>query len=225
MLFLCMINIFFYHIYHKFSLLCTLDLLCTSALYCVHAVYLRNFPKIKQKETNWCILAAVENVVKFHGGNILQHDIYEHYIEKFHHIENIDFDKVKDILEHHFAKEFSYRILNKHTSKIIGRTKDVISLIKNGICHDLSPILLVELPTCWYLPSYSTHCDHYAFTALGYSQNSILIWDTNPNIINIPVVVENEWVEKHLSSDLTTFWVIPNEKVETFENLIEGVLA
>jgi len=63
------------------------------------------------------------------------------------------------------------------------------------------------------------------FTALGVSQNSILIWDTNQKTINIPVVVENKWILNHLSPDLASFWVIPNEKLETFETLLKGVVA
>jgi hypothetical protein len=187
----------------------------------VHAIKLRQFPKIKQKGTNWCIPAAVENVIRFHGGHILQEDILNYYIEKYHHIEDIDVEKVHDILEHHFGKDYSYRILSKRTSQIIRTVMDVISLIKSGIRHDLPPIVLVELPSCWYLPGYSTRCDHYVFTALGFSQNSVLIWDTNPNTLNIPVVVENDWVKKHISPDMKTFWVIPNEKLETFENFIK----
>lgn len=189
------------------------------------AVKISRFPKIQQNNVNWCIPAAVENVTKFHEGYISQDDIVGYYIEKYHPIEDIDFDKVKDILEDYFAQDFSYKILNKHTSKIIGRGKDVIALIKSGVYHGIPPIILMEFPSCWYLPGYSTSCGHYVFTALGVSKNSVLIWDTNPKTINIPFVVENEWILKHLSSDLASFWVIPHKKRKTFETLLDGALA
>ena len=191
----------------------------------MQALKLVQFPKIKQKDTNWCIPAAVENVIRFHGGDVSQDDIFSYYIEKYHHIDDIDIDKVKDILERHFSQNYSYRIVSKRTSKIIREATDVVSLIKRGIHNGLPSILLVEFPSCWYLPGYSTHCDHYVFTTLGFSQNCILIWDTNPKTLNIPVVVENYWIKKHLSSNLLTFWVIPNKKLETFEELLTEILA
>ena len=188
---------------------------------CVQAIELKQFPKIKQKKKNWCIFAAVENIVKFHGGSILQDDINQYYIEKYHYIKDIDFNKVYDILTNHFTQDFSYIIINKRNNRSIKRAKDVIELVKKAVHNNIPAILLVDFPSCWYLPGYSTACDHYVFTVLGASQNSILIWDTSPKTINIPVVVENEWVINHLSSDLSSFWIIPNEKLETFENLIK----
>ena len=191
----------------------------------MYAIKLRQFPKIKQKEIKWCIPAAVENIIKYHGGHVSQEDIINRYVEKYHHIEDIDFQKVHDILEQHFSKDYCYRILGKRSSEIIRTAKDLIYLINSGILYDLLPIILVKFPSCWYLPGYSSGCAHYVFTALGFSQNSVLIYDTNPRTINIPVVVKNDWIKKHISPDLETLWIIPNEKLETFENFVNEVIA
>jgi|GEM_PF-7124256 len=39
------------------------------------AIQLARFPKIKHTHANWCIPAAVENMVRYHGGDIAQVDI------------------------------------------------------------------------------------------------------------------------------------------------------
>jgi len=67
-----------------------------------------NFPKIKQSTPIWCVPASIENVVKYHGEDISQVDIVIEFIQKFTEFRLICFERVKDILDVRYPKNFKF---------------------------------------------------------------------------------------------------------------------
>lgn len=143
----------------------------------------------------------------------------EWIVEEYGNIRNVDFQKLKALLKQYYGEDFTYEIIDKTSCASIKTRMDILPFIGQAIGSDMPPIVLMEFPSCWYLPGYSTHCDSYAITVLGVSHNHVLIWDTNPKVIALPVVVSIDWIKSHLSPTCQTLWIVPNNKLAEFERL------
>ena len=58
---------------------------------------LDKFPCIKQSTPLWCIPASVENVIKYHSGDISQVEIVIEFIQEYMDFKSICFEKVKKL--------------------------------------------------------------------------------------------------------------------------------
>ena len=187
------------------------------------AIQLARFPKIKHAQDNWCIPAAIENVVRYHGGDLSQQQIVAWIKEVSGSSEHIDIENVVGVLRKENGHGgFIYRTEQLSSQKKSMDTAAFFALVRAAITQNLPPIVVMEFPSCWYLPGYSAGCEHYVLTIIGITQNHVLIWDTNPAVMALPIVVSNEWILSHLSPATTMLWVIPCEKEERFHMLLTG---
>jgi hypothetical protein len=186
-------------------------------------VKLARFPKIKhlQGTEPCCIPASIENVVRYHGGDVSQQDIRAWCTERYGDADDIDLDKARQVMEETYGDGFSYHIKNRRNSSAISSEKDMLAAIQEAIDLDIPVIVQMNFPSCLYLPSYSTTSEQYVLTVLGASENHVLVWDTNPGVLALPVVVSREWMTDHMASGCTSLWIIPEGK----ENEVEALFT
>lgn len=117
--------------------------------------------------------------------------------------------------------KFAYQLQNKRGSDAISSEEDLLSLAERGVELDVPPVIQMDFPSCLYLPSYSRDTRQYVLTVLGTSENHLLIWDTNPGVLALPIVVSKEWMTEHMASSCTSLWIIPTGREKEVEVLFE----
>jgi len=124
-----------------------------------------NFPCIYQIHPYWCIPAAVENVVKYHGGNLTQREIVDFVVQKYP-FGSISFAVVKEVLEENYGERFSYED-NHHNNR-----SDLLNFIRDRIAESLPVIISMRL-----LAQNNTQITHM-YTVLCIDGNFVDIFDT-----------------------------------------------
>lgn len=185
-------------------------------------VKLARFPKIKHMEDTgpYCIPASIENVVRYHGGDISQQEIRQRCIDQHGGIEDIDLERIIQVMDDSHD-DFAYRLKHKRNSNAISSEDDLLSLADRAIDLDVPPIIQMDFPSCLYLPSYSRDTRRYVLTVLGASENHLLIWDTNPGVLSLPIVVSKDWMSDHMASSCTSLWIVPRDRQSDVEQLFE----
>jgi len=185
-------------------------------------IKLARFPKVKHMEGTGpcCIPASIENVMRYHGGEISQEDIRQWCIDQHGDMEHIDLDTASTVMEDNYSGDFSYRIKNQRNSNISSED-DLLAMTERAIQLDIPVIVQMGFPSCLYLPSYSRDTQQYVITVLGASENHVLIWDTNPGVLALPIVVSKDWMTDHMASSCTSLWIIPQSKEDDVEGLFK----
>jgi len=186
-------------------------------------VKLARFPKVKHVEGAGpcCIPASIENVVRYHDGDISQEDIRQWCIDRYEDIDDIDLDMVTQAVKDNDSDNISYHIKNKRNSSAISSEDDLLDLARQAITLDIPVIVQMGFPSCLYLPSYSTETQGYVLTVLGASENHVLIWDTNPGVLGLPIVVSKDWMSDHMASNCASLWIVPRDRESDVEQLFE----
>lgn len=187
-------------------------------------IKLARFPKIKHEEEPGpsCLPASIENVVRYHGGEISQQDIRQRCIDRHSNMDDIDLQAVRQVMDDSYGDDFSYRVKSKRNSDAISSEEDLLALAERGIVLDVPPIIQMDFPSCLYLPSYSRDTQQYVLTVLGASENHLLIWDTNPGVLSLPIVVSKEWMSDHMASSCTSLWIVPRDRENDVERLFSA---
>ncbi|MBW1973345.1 MAG: C39 family peptidase [Deltaproteobacteria bacterium] len=157
-----------------------------------------NFPKIKQSTQIWCIPASVENVVKYHGGDISQVDIVIEFIQKFTYFKSICFEKVKDILDERYGKNFEF-IVKSLSNGDFKTGNDVISYAEDCIKKGL-PLIVSMKP----FKSRGAHM----YTIIGLDDDIVVVFDTNPDVKGYTRMPKDKFI-RDLSSDMGTLLIKP----------------
>ena len=184
-------------------------------------IKLARFPRTKHMEGDEpaCIAAAIENVVRYHGGKLSHEDICRWCIDRHGGMDDIDLEKTRQILEENCNDDLAYTVIDKRTCNAIKSEEDLLGLARRAIDLDSPVIVEMNFPSCLYLPSYSTASERYVLTILGASENHVMIWDTNPGVLSLPIVVSKEWMADHMVSRCTSLWIIPRERESDVEAL------
>jgi len=164
----------------------------------VISIDLDNFPKIKQSTQIWCIPASVENVIKYHGGNISQVDIVTEFIQKFTEFRLICFERAKAILDERHGKNFEF-IARSHSNGDFKTRNDVISYAKDCIKKDL-PLIVSMKP-------FKTKGAHM-YTIVGFDNDKVVVFDTNPSVKEYIRISKDKFI-RDLSPYMGTLLIKP----------------
>ena len=175
----------------------------------------KRFPEIKQRNSKWCMPASIENVIKYHGGDLSQEQIIGWFEEKYGD-QQIGFGKVKDILEEHYGEKFDYIIKNRSQGDFYDGNK-VLLYAEKCLKKDCPLIISMWLPEYEDQPISEGHRVHM-YIVYCIRKNTFSFFDTDPKISVYPRRIK-PWIIEHLSEQLGTFLIIPKYLTEFFDEI------
>ena len=157
------------------------------------------FPYRKQYPSDNCIPATIANVMQYHGKEINQSEI--RIIYQSHSSEQICFERIKEALEPIFGDKFTYEI--KQREEDFANFIEYLDFVRISIENNL-PLIVVH-----HFPRGDGTMRVHMRTVLGIEGNSVLIYDTDPNVNPEPFSVSIQKFEQFIHPEFTTFLIIP----------------
>ena len=154
------------------------------------------FQGIYQICANSCIPASIENVVRYHGGNISQREFLDNFLKDYN-MKDLHFQKVKEFLDNDpfFTMNFKseYKIKDDH--------KDIPGLLKyieECIARDL-PVMI----------ALNDGKNAHVVTVRYIEGGKIAYFDSNPKTGGFSDFIEIKNIQSDFAKGLGTFVIIP----------------
>lgn len=148
-----------------------------------------NYPSNGQTESDWCIPASIENLMRFCGSEITQQQIMQLF-DKEHGSRKMCFATMASILTAHYGSDFDFITLNHATPS------DLIQYVEDRIIENKPVIVSIEVFNGWHM-----------WTVLCIDAKNVKVIDTaRPGMIRTR---SRETLVEHLSTALDTLIIIP----------------